>query len=59
MFIAGGGQQTGIIGGDCYRSPSKDDVDEILYKQLGGVAQSPPLVPLGDFNLPDTAENTI
>ena len=41
--------------GVCYRSPNQDEeTDEVFYKQLTEVAQSPALVFLGNFIFPDT-----
>lgn len=43
-----------ILVGVCYRSPNQDEeVDEIFYKELGGVSQLLPLFVMGDFNFPD------
>ncbi|PKU46871.1 rna-directed dna polymerase from mobile element jockey-like [Limosa lapponica baueri] len=40
--------------GVCYRPPNKDkQVDEVFYKWLAEVSQSPALVLVGDFNLSD------
>jgi len=40
--------------GVCYRPPNQDEeVDKMIYKQLGGVSRSLALVLLGDFNFPD------
>ncbi|PKU46160.1 rna-directed dna polymerase from mobile element jockey-like [Limosa lapponica baueri] len=40
--------------GFCYRPPNQDEeADEVLYKWLAEVSQSPALVLVGDFNLPD------
>jgi len=42
----------------CYRPPTQDEeVDERLYKQLGEVSRSLPLVLVGDFNFPDICWN--
>ena len=46
--------KTDIIMGVCYRLPNQDEeVDKTLYKQLGEVSRSLPLVLVGDFNFPD------
>ena len=38
----------------CYRPPNQDEeVDKTLYRQLGEVSRSLPLVLVGDFNFPD------
>lgn len=43
-----------ILVGVSYRPPSQDEeADEMFYKQLGEVSQSPALVLTGAFNLPD------
>ncbi|GAB0210334.1 hypothetical protein GRJ2_003499200 [Grus japonensis] len=43
-----------ILLGVCYRPPNQDEeADEAFYKQLAEVSQSPALVLVGDFNLPD------
>ena len=40
--------------GVCYRPPIQDqEVDKTLYRQLGEVSRSLPLVLVGDFNFPD------
>ncbi|PKU47346.1 adaptin ear-binding coat-associated protein 1 [Limosa lapponica baueri] len=40
--------------GICYRPPNQDEeADEVFYKQLAEVSQSPALVLVGDFNLLD------
>ncbi|PKU46217.1 hypothetical protein llap_3441 [Limosa lapponica baueri] len=40
--------------GACYRPPNHDEeADEVFYKQLAEVSQSPALVLVGDFNLLD------
>ncbi|PKU29317.1 mitochondrial fission process protein 1 [Limosa lapponica baueri] len=40
--------------GVCYRPPTQDEqVDEVFYKRLAEVSQSPALVLVGDFSLPD------
>ena len=44
--------------GVCYRPPTQDEeVDERLYKQLGEVSRSLPLILVGDFNFPDICWN--
>ena len=46
--------KTDIIVGVCYRPPNQDEeVDKTLYRQLGEVSRSLPLVLVGDFNFPD------
>ena len=46
--------KTDIIMGVCYRPPIQDqEVDKTLYRQLGEVSRSLPLVLVGDFNFPD------
>ena len=46
--------KTDIIMGVCYRPSSQDEeVDKTLYRQLGEVSRSLPLVLVGDFNFPD------
>ena len=46
--------KTDIIMGVCYRPSSQDEeVDKTLYRQLGEVSRSLPLVLMGDFNFPD------
>ena len=43
--------KTDVIVGVCYRPPTQDEeVDKRLYKQLGEVSRSLPLVRVGDFN---------
>ena len=50
--------KTDVIVGVCYRPPTQDEeVDERLYKQLGEVSRSLPLVLVGDFNFPDICWN--
>ena len=50
--------KTEVIVGVCYRPPTQDEeVDERLYKQLGEVSRSLPLVLVGDFNFPDICWN--
>ena len=50
--------KTEVIVGVCYRPPTQDEeVDERLYKQLGEVSSSLPLVLVGDFNFPDVCWN--
>ena len=40
--------------GVCYRPPNQDEeVGKTLYRQLGEVSRSLPLVLMGDFNFPD------
>ncbi|PKU43055.1 rna-directed dna polymerase from mobile element jockey- hypothetical protein [Limosa lapponica baueri] len=40
--------------GVCYRPPNQDEeADEVFYKRLAEVSQSPAFVLIGDFNLPD------
>ena len=47
-----------IIVGVCYRPPTQDEeVDKMLYEQLGEVSRSLPLVLVGDFNFPDICWN--
>lgn len=42
-----------ILVGVCYRPSSQDgEANEMFYKQLGEVSQSPALFLMGDFNLP-------
>ena len=50
--------KTGVTVGVCYRQPTQDEeVDERLYKQLGEVSRSLPLVLVEDFNFPDICWN--
>lgn len=43
-----------ILVGVSYRPSSQDEeADEMFYKQLGEVSQSPACVLMGDFDLPD------
>jgi len=47
--------KTDIIVEVCYRPPNQDEeVDKTLYRQLGEVSRSLPLIPGGDFNFPDS-----
>ena len=49
--------KTDVIMGICYRPSNQDEeVDKTLYKHLGGVSRSLPLVLLGDFNFPSFYE---
>jgi len=44
-----------MIMGVCYRPAKRDEeVDKTLPRQLGEVSRSLPLVPVRDFNFPDT-----
>ena len=46
--------KTDIIMGFWYRPPNQDEqVDKTLYRQLGEVSRSLPLVLMGYFNFPD------
>ena len=46
--------KTDIIMGVCYRSPNQnEEVDKTLYRQLGEVSRSLPLVLMRDLNFPD------
>ena len=46
--------KTDIIVGVCYRSPNQnEEVDKTLYRQLGEVSRSLPLVLVRDFNFSD------
>ena len=50
--------KTDITVGVCYRPTTQDEeVDEKLYKHLGEVSRSLPLVLVGDFNFPDVCWN--
>ena len=50
--------KTDVIVGVCYRPTTQDEeVDERLYKHLGEVSRSLPLVLAGDFNFPDICWN--
>ncbi|KAK4828900.1 hypothetical protein QYF61_001458 [Mycteria americana] len=52
--IRGKASKAGIVVGVCYRPPNQDEeTDELFYKQLREASQSPALVLVGDFNLPD------
>ncbi|KAK4806238.1 LOW QUALITY PROTEIN: hypothetical protein QYF61_013382 [Mycteria americana] len=52
--IRGKANKADIVVGVCYRPPNQDEeTDELFYKQLGEASQSPALVLVGDFNLPD------
>ena len=49
---------TDVIVGFCYKPPTQDEeVDKRLYKQLGEVSRSLPLVLVGKFNFPDICWN--
>lgn len=53
--IRGMANKADILMGVSCRPPNQDEeTDEAFWKQLVGVAQSPALVLMGDFNLPDT-----
>ena len=52
--VSGKANKAGIMLGVSYRSPNQDEeMDEVFYKQLAEVAQSPALVLMGDFNFAD------
>ena len=46
--------KTDITMGVCYRPPNQDEkVDKTLYRQLGEISRSLPIVPMGDLNFPN------
>ena len=46
--------KTDTVMGVCYRPPNQEEeMDKTLYRQLGEVSRSLPLVLVGDFNFPD------
>ncbi|RMC22386.1 hypothetical protein DUI87_00700 [Hirundo rustica rustica] len=52
--IKGKANKADILLGVCYRPPNQEEeVDNLIYKQLGSVSRSSALVLVGDFNLPD------
>ena len=56
--ISGKANKASILVGGCYRPPDQDEeMDEVFYKQLAEVVQSPALVLVGDFNFPDISWN--
>ena len=53
-MIRGLANEADILVGVCYEPPNQDEeMDEVFYKQLLEVAQSPALVLMGNFNFPD------
>ena len=52
--IRGMANKVDILVGVFYRQPNQDEeTDEVFYKQLVEVTQSPALVLMGDLNFPD------
>ena len=52
--IMGRANKVDVLVGVCYRLSYQDEeTDEVFYKQLAEIVQSPVLVLMGDFNFPD------
>ena len=52
--IMGRANKVDVLVGVCYRLSYQDEeTDEVFYKQLAEIVQSPALVLMGDFNFPD------
>ena len=52
--IRGRANKVDVLVGVCYRLSYQDEeTDEVFYKQLAEIVQSPVLVLMGDFNFPD------